>query len=224
MISEKMPMPGADENDLRGQEQMQREIGPLSDYFETGGPRHYPEAASALIEKLDFPRDPNQEINVEKEREHISERLEEVSKEIERGRELAAVRSSLGAKSGEEETKQVEALTEAKEKLEEEEKKLTMAEEFNDILGSFGNLTDDELAAIAETGLTKKGKELYNKKGEVIHTDVARTLARMYSSGMVRVTWRALGTLSQIVNAILHDISSVAKGILGIGRRRGNLK
>jgi len=218
MTAEKIPTSQEPDDAFLPKAQTGRRIGPMSDYFEQGGPTHYPVDLDSIQEKLESSRESNAEVDVTGERQSIGEDLEQVSKMLEEKKALASARAGLGIDEGG--SGEIAELEGVKEKLEEREEKLTLAEEFNDVLDSMNTFSDEDVESLAQTGRLKDGRELWNKKkGESVHSDVAKELAHLYKGGARRVTWKMLDTVSKVVDAVLHDIVSAVKGTFGIGRR-----
>src|SRR3989338_8887723 len=88
-----------------------------------------------LLEQLNAPRNPDEEVQVASQRERVNENLEHVTKLIEKEKEknerLDSVRQGLGVPHESGET--LKNLEEAKEKLEEEQRHIELAGEFNDV-------------------------------------------------------------------------------------------
>lgn len=200
-----------------------RPIGPLSDYFEPGGPKFYPETTAeraALLEKIAAPRNPSEEVRVSEERGAIAERLAQVNELLEEQQRGEAPQAGEAEKKPAAQEETVEKLERAKEKLEREEKQLDLAEEFNDVLDDFARLSKEDLARIEQTGETKEGKAVRTKAGKELHRDIAKQLAYLSRGGIRRLTWGMLDKLSQVVDAILRDIISAVKGVFK-GPERG---
>lgn len=197
----------------------QRKIGPLSDYAEEGGPAYYPPDMSAFLKQVEAARDPNEKIDVSAERERLGERLQTVSSLLAKEREnegaLSRVRGELGMSAAPAET--VEKLEAAKASLEEQGEELNLAEKYNDVLNSFSMLSREELEHIKQTGKRKDGHTVRTRGGEELGGEVVKHLAHLASSGMLRMTWGELEVLSEVVDAILHDVVGAVKGVLGIG-------
>lgn len=204
------------------QEDGKRKIGPLSDYFEEGGPEHYPDDPKTLLEKISAERDPHTEVNVPLERERIGEQLEQISKAIvkEKGKEssLEEVRGELGVEHKQSET--LGTLQKVKERLEEDKAKIDIAERMNDTLETFDGMTGEDLKSVAKTGKTSKGEFVRDKRGrEVKDLELAKELGGMYQGGMHRMTWGAFKNLEQFVYKILDDLNPIAlaKRMMGFG-------
>lgn len=200
---------------------VKRKIGPLSDYFEEGGPTHYPEDTKTLLEQLSVPRDPNAEVDISSERERNGARLEQISdlleKEQAKEASLGAVREELGIGQSAVKEGAVEKFEQAKEELLEEELQLSHAEEYNDALESLAKLSDEELQSVLDAGVTKEGKQLRTKRNRELSADEARELAALAKSGVKRVTWKMLSTLMQFVDRVLDDLVAPWKKMIGLG-------
>lgn len=219
MIREAMPSSaeGAqdDEETLVERSPEGRRIGPLSDYADLGE-EFYPEGdASVLLERLKHPRNPDEEIQVSKDRETVEAQLKQVGRLIEKEKEregaLGAVRQRLG--SPHEKGGKLKELEEAKEQLEEDAKHIELAATYNDTLDSFSDLSHEEREHIEKTGKATNGKHLYDRHGEKIESDVAKELAHLYKSGGRRLTWGTTRRIGQVADKILHDVVSAVKGV-----------
>ncbi len=153
-----------------------------------------------FLRQLIESRNSNEEIDVEVERDRVKDRLEKLGE---------ALHAHGATPEKQEEIKKVRG------ELEEEKKKLDVAEEFNEVLSGFSELDEDELNAIAETGLGKDGKQIEHK-GKHINTKIAKELASLASGGVKRLTWGALKTVFSLVDAILNDVFYPIKKILHI--------
>ena len=218
-IQAKLEEPDEDEAPPKSPER--QATGPLADE-EPGEP---PVDFEALLEQLSAERNPEEKVNVAAERERVSRGLEHVDTLLEREKEenqsLEAVRQGLQVPH--EDSGAVKKLEEAKARLEEEQGHIELAAEWNDVLDSFSELSGGELQHIADTGMTRKGKAIYNKHGKELHSNLAKELARMHLAGGRHVTWGQLRTLRMAVDRILHDIGSVVKGIFkGSGQEQGS--
>ncbi len=204
----------SDENaPLQGPER--RATGPFADVDDAESAPDQTIDIKTLLEQLNAPRSPDEEVQVASERENVDKRLEQVAtlkeKEKEKDEKLGAVRQDLGVPHENGET--LKELEEAEKRLKEEQRQLELAGEYNDVLDSFSDLSTDEIRHIAETGKTKKGESIHNKYGKEIHSDVAKELARMHGKGGRRVTWREIQELGKVVDRILHDVVSAVKGM-----------
>lgn len=223
-MNERMPTAqneDADEESSAETKAPERAIGPLSDYFEEGGPTVYPSDPEAFLETLNAPRDPNAEVDVSLERERTGERLQQVSDLLEKEKtkeaSLGAVRAELGIGESAVKEAAVEKLEQAKEKLLDEQRQIEHAEEYNDTLESLSKLPDEELQSVLDTGLHKSGARLRTKRGREFSTEEAKKLASFAKSGVKRVTWKMLNTMVQVADAVLHDLVSPWKKIIGLG-------
>ncbi len=147
-----------------------------------------------LLSQLVEGRNPTEEIDVEGERERIKDRLETV------GEALHAEGSAGRSASPEAKT-----LEEVQQKLQAEDKKLDVAEEFNEVLDKFSTLDEGELRTIAETGLDKNGKKIEHN-GKHLNSKIAKELAHLASGGVKRLTWGALKEAFALVDAVLNDV------------------
>lgn len=212
---------GDEDTEQRSPEQTA--TGPFAD-VEPGEPEV---DLAALLEQLDAARNPDEKIDVAAERERVGGRLEQVAKRIEKEKgkndALGAARQQLGVPHEGGET--LKSLEEARDALEEEQRRIELAGEYNDVLGSFSELSREDIAHIAETGKTIKGESVKNKHGREIRSGVAKELAHMYLSGGRHITWGRLGELwelEKMAEQILHDVASVAKGMFA--KREGGEK
>lgn len=217
MKSESMRVgPEAGDDDIPPNVPERKATGPFADY-----PEDEPTPAinvKTLLEQLNTPRNPDEEVDVTSERESVSENLEHVTKLIEKEKakseSLNAVRQDLGVphESGE----ILKDLEETKEKLKEEQRDIELAGEWNDVLDSFSEPSEfstEEIRHIAETGKTRKGESIRDKYGKEIHSNLAKELAAMHLRGGRRVTWKTMLKLGKVVDQILHDMASAVKGI-----------
>lgn len=207
-----------------------RPIEPLSDYYEEGGPTHYPEhqrELHVLLEHLLSPRDQNQEIDPSRERERLAEGLEGVTEALRAERDvLRGARAELGAApaaEGDAHTPQTTHLEEAKEKIETELKKVGLAEEYHDVLETLSTMDADGLQSVMETGLTKEGRKLKSKRHRELSLDEAKHLASLAKAGVRRLTWGAFNKILQLFDAVLTDLLAPfvpfkrLKQMLGLG-------
>lgn len=169
---------------------------------------------TTLLEQLNAARNPDEKIDVAAERERVGERLGRVTELIEKEKQkesaLGAVREELQVPH--EASAALSQLEEAKETLEEEQRHIELAEEWNEVLTSFSDLSPEEIRHIAKTGRKLNGESVY-RHGKEIHSDLARELAGMYQKGGRHITWGTLNTLRQVADAILKDVISAVKGI-----------
>ena len=215
--------PKADDDDVPLQSPERRATGPLSDAPDEGVELGVD--AKTLLEQVEAPRDPEGEVDVASEREHVGKKLEQVTKLIEKEKEkeqsLGAVRQTLGVPHQGGET--LKKLEEAEKTLKEEQRNIELASEYNDVLDSFSDLSSEEVKHIAETGKTRKGESIRNKYKKEIHSDLAKELARMHGNGGRRVTWRELQELGKVVDEILKKMVKAVKGIFkGTGGGEGS--
>lgn len=211
-----------DEEKSAGSENLaenKKSVGPLSDSFEDAGPESSARVNIAeLLEQLNVSREPNKEVNINDERIRVTERLEKVKSAIKEEKEKSApfeeARERLGISQTGSGGGIFEKLEEAREKLEKENHQIELAEEYNDVLQSFSEFSLDELKSIQETGKTRDGKEIRNKMGKIIHSDMAKELASFYANGGQRITWGALNKLSAIMDKLLGDILHPIKKFL----------
>lgn len=199
----------------------EKPIGPLSDSFEERVSEFSAPDVAALLEQLRIPREPNKEVDIQVERERVSRKLEQVEQVIktenEKAAPLEAARQSLGIKQAGSAGGTIEKLEKAREKLEKEQRQIELADEYNDVLASFSELSPDELELIQKTGKTKKGELLHNMTGHEIHSDIAKELASLYTRGGRHITWGALTKLSAIVDTLLGDALYPLKRFLHLG-------
>src|SRR3989338_2017708 len=174
--------------------------------------------AKAFLEQAEHPRDPNEQVDVEHDKESVGKKLatvtELIDKEKEKDGALGNVRSELGV--AHETGKTLKDLEKAKEKLKTDERNIELAREYNDVLDSFGDsakFSRDDIRSIAETGKTKKGTTIRDKHGKELHSDLAKELGQMYQNGGRQITWGELAKLGKIVDKILHEAVSVIKRI-----------
>ncbi|MDO8620172.1 MAG: hypothetical protein Q7R64_02385 [bacterium] len=198
-----------------------RNIGPLSDYADLGEEFYPAGDASALLEKLKAPRNPDAEVQVSEERETVEAQLKQVDKLIEKEKEkegpLATIRGELGSphKAGD----TLKKLEEAKEKLEEDQKHIERASEYNHTLEELHGYSDEEREHIAKTGKKRDGTYLKDKHDQKVDSHLAKELAHLYQKGGRRMTWGATRRLGQVADQILKDVKGAIKGIFGLEKK-----
>lgn len=159
-----------------------------------------------------FRRDPSEKIDVELERERVKNRLD--------GFELLKAEKQRKADAGDEgSAKEVKEIEKVEKALKTDLEKISLADECNEVLGDFGELSAEDLEAYLETGKDKNGNEIKDKHGNKRHLQAhqVKHLAHLAKGGVTAVTWEHMDTLYQVVDELLKEVKSVFKRVVGLG-------
>ena len=120
---------------------------------------------------------------------------------------------------GEKHAANVRALAEAEKKLEGDQEKIGVAEEFNEVLADFSGLSEQDLRGIEKTGLDNEGKKIQTRGGHALDEKVSKHLAGLTRKGVSKLTWGMVNTLYDVADALLKEFWSTLKRVVGLERR-----
>ena len=106
-----------------------------------------------------------------------------------------------------------------KQELTIEQKKVEIADEYNDVLGSLGKLDDTELTSLMETGKLSNGEEFKDEGEKTYKPELLKHLAGLAKSGVSRMTWNMannfLKEFWEVLDVIGNDLVGPFKRMLG---------
>lgn len=207
----KTPAPGRDGEPEEGPHLRHSEYDPLPSFRD----------ALAEIRKG---RDPHQEIDTETESTRIAHELERVLETLTKrptGTQEGTPDSPAKKEGMVQRPETLPELKEVRKEFENEQKKIELAEHYNDVLESLAHYDDDELQSVLETGRTRDGRTVRDKRAKELAPEVAKHLADLAKHGMRRLTWGSFNRMLQLFDALLKDLFAPLKELKRLVGLRG---